>query len=43
MTDQCAHDAFLTTLCNAVRDQAEGKMFAAGIDVASIKQKLGVR
>ena len=43
MTDRCAHDAFLTALCNAVRDQAEGKMVAANIDVASIKQRLGVR
>jgi putative hydrolases of HD superfamily len=43
MRDRCSHDAFLTTLCNVVRDQAESKMLAAGIDVASIKQRLGVR
>jgi putative hydrolases of HD superfamily len=43
MTDRCAHDAFLTAFCNAVRDQAEGKMVAASIDVASIKRRLGVR
>jgi putative hydrolase of HD superfamily len=40
MSDRCAHDTFLTTLCNAVRSQAEDKMLAASIDVASIKRRL---
>jgi putative hydrolases of HD superfamily len=43
MRDRCSHDAFLTILCDAVRDQAENKMLAAGIDVASIKHRLGMR
>ncbi|WP_425988509.1 HD domain-containing protein [Afipia sp. DC4300-2b1] len=42
MLDRCSHDAFLTSLCGAVRDQAENKMLASGIDVASIKHRLGM-
>ncbi|WP_407112442.1 HD family hydrolase [Bradyrhizobium sp. LMG 9283] len=43
MSDRCAHDAFLTALCDAVRGQAESKMLAASIDVESIKARLGVQ
>lgn len=42
MVDRCSHDAFLTNLCGAVRDQAENKMLASGIDVVSIKHRLGM-
>lgn len=43
MLDRCSHDSFLTALCSAVREQAEDKMLVAGIDVSSIKKRLGVQ
>jgi putative hydrolase of HD superfamily len=40
MDKRCAHDAFLTELCDAVKAQAETKMTAAGIDVNSIRARI---
>jgi putative hydrolases of HD superfamily len=41
MDKRCAHDAFLTALCDAVKAQAEAKMTAAGIDVPLIRARVG--
>lgn len=41
MDQRCAHDAFLTALCRAVKAQAEAKMAAGGIDVPSIRVRVG--
>lgn len=43
MDARCAHDAFLTALCNAVKAQAEAKMVGGGIDVASIRARVAAR
>jgi 5'-deoxynucleotidase YfbR-like HD superfamily hydrolase len=40
MDRHCAYDPFLTALCDAVKDQAEAKMRAAGIDVDAVKRGL---
>jgi len=40
MDRHCAHDAFLATLCDAVKAQAEAKMAAAGIDVPAIRARI---
>jgi putative hydrolase of HD superfamily len=42
MDRHCAHDPFLAGLCEAVKQQAEGKMRAAGIDVDAVKRGLTV-
>lgn len=42
MERHCAHDRFLRELCAAVRTAAEEKLVSCGIDVQSIKQRLGV-
>jgi putative hydrolase of HD superfamily len=41
MDRACAHDSFIAALCEAVKDDSEGKMRAAGIDVDGVKQRLG--
>jgi putative hydrolase of HD superfamily len=43
MHDRCSHDVFLTVLCGAIREQAEIKMTASGIDVDAIKNRLNDR
>ena len=43
MDARCAHDAFLTALCNAVKAQAEAKMVGEGVDVASIRARVAGR
>jgi putative hydrolase of HD superfamily len=40
MDRHCAYDPFLAALCDAVKDQAEAKMRAAGIDVDAVKRGL---
>ena len=42
MDERCSHDAFLTALCNAVKAQAEAKMMAAGVDVPSVRARVGI-
>ena len=42
MDDRCAHDAFLRTLCGAIRSHAEAKMRTASIDVDAIRRRLDV-
>jgi putative hydrolase of HD superfamily len=42
MDGHCTHDPFLAGLCEAVKQQAEGKMRAAGIDVDAVKRGLTV-
>jgi putative hydrolase of HD superfamily len=42
MDQACAHDAFVAALCEAVKDDSETKMRAAGIDVDAVKQRLAV-
>nr|WP_072386522.1 HD domain-containing protein [Hyphomicrobium sp. CS1BSMeth3] len=42
MDKVCAHDAFLVELCGAVKEQAEAKMLAAGVDVDAVKRRLGL-
>ncbi len=41
MDQHCAFDPFLAALCEAVKEQAEAKMRAAGIDVDAVKRQLG--
>jgi putative hydrolase of HD superfamily len=41
MDQACAHDSFIAALCDAVKDDSEAKMRAAGIDVDGVKQRLG--
>lgn len=41
MDARCAHDGFLTALCDAVKTQAETKMAAAGLDVPAIRARVG--
>src|SRR5262245_8837623 len=43
MDARCSHDAFLAALCNAVKTQAEAKMMAAGVDVQSIRARVGAK
>jgi putative hydrolases of HD superfamily len=40
MDRACAHDPFLAAFCEAVKEQSESKMRAAGIDVEAIKRRL---
>jgi putative hydrolase of HD superfamily len=40
MDRACAHDPFLAAFCEAVKDQSEAKMRAAGIDVDGVKRRL---
>jgi putative hydrolases of HD superfamily len=40
MDQACAHDPFLAAFCEAVKDQSEAKMRAAGIDVDGVKRRL---
>jgi putative hydrolase of HD superfamily len=42
MDAHCAHDPFLEALCQAVKDQAEGKMRSAGVDVDGVRARLGI-
>ena len=37
MDRACAHDRFLAAFCEAVKEQSEAKMRAAGIDVDGVK------
>lgn len=43
MDRACVYDRFLATLCETVKDDAEAKMRAGGIDVDQIKRRLDVR
>jgi putative hydrolase of HD superfamily len=40
MDRHCAFDPFLAALCDGVKEQAEAKMRAAGIDVDAVKRQL---
>jgi putative hydrolase of HD superfamily len=40
MDQACAHDPFLAAFCEAVKEQSEVKMRAAGVDVDAVKQRL---
>jgi putative hydrolase of HD superfamily len=40
MDQHCAFDRFLVALCEGVKEQAEAKMRAAGIDVDAVKRRL---
>ena len=40
MDRACAHDPFLAAFCDAVKEQSEVKMRAAGIDVDEVKRRL---
>ena len=40
MDAACAHDPFLAAFCAAIKDQAEDKMRAAGVDVAAVKDRV---
>ena len=42
MDRACAYDPALVVLCSAVKEDAEHKMRAGGIDVDAIKRRLGV-
>jgi len=42
MDRHCAYDPFLAGLCAAVKEQAESKMRAAGVDVEALRQRHGV-
>jgi len=42
MDRHCAYDRFLAGLCAAVKEQAESKMRAAGVDVEALRQRHGV-
>ena len=42
MDRHCAFDPFVTALCEGVKEQAEAKMRAAGIDVDAVKRRLAV-
>lgn len=39
----CRHDPFLRALCQAIKDEAEEKLIAAGVDVQAIKDRLAVQ
>jgi len=39
MDDSCSHDAFLVEFCEAVKQIAENKMLAGGVDVVAVKQR----
>ena len=44
MDAACAHDPFLSAFCTAVKDQAEEKMRAGGVDVAAVRaQEAGLK
>ncbi|MEM7021245.1 MAG: HD domain-containing protein [Pseudomonadota bacterium] len=40
MDQACAHDRFIAAFCDAVKDQSEEKMRAAGVDVEGVKRRL---
>ena len=40
MDRACAFDPFLAELCAAVKEQAEAKMIAGGVDVAAVKRRV---
>ena len=40
MDRACAHDSFIAALYQAVKDDSEGKMRMAGIDVDGVKRRL---
>ena len=42
MDRACAHDRFLAAFCEAVKEQSEAKMRAAGIDVDGVRERLGI-
>lgn len=42
MDHHCSHDAFLQNFCKAVIQQSEDKMRSAGLDLSSLKKKLGL-
>jgi putative hydrolases of HD superfamily len=42
MDRACAHDRFLAAFCEAVKEQSEAKMRAAGIDVDRVRERLGI-
>jgi putative hydrolase of HD superfamily len=39
MDKHCQHDAFLQSLCNAVKREAETKMLAGGVNVNAVKRR----
>ena len=40
MDKHCQHDAFLQSLCNAVKREAEVKMLAGGLDIEAVKKRI---
>jgi putative hydrolases of HD superfamily len=42
MDQACAHDRFLAAFCEAVKEQSEAKMRAAGVDVDGVRERLGI-
>jgi putative hydrolase of HD superfamily len=42
MDRACGHDRFLAAFCEAVKEQSEAKMRAAGIDVDGVRERLGI-
>jgi putative hydrolase of HD superfamily len=42
MDRACAHDRFLAAFCEAVKEQSEAKMRAAGVDVDGVRERLGI-
>lgn len=43
MDRHCAHDGFLAAVCAAVKDEAEAKLRAGGVDVEAVKARLTAR
>ncbi len=43
MDQHCEHDAFLQSLCDAVKLEAESKLLQHGIDVAAVKVKVAAQ
>lgn len=43
MDQACAYDPFISTFCEAVKEQSEVKMRAAGVDVDGVKRRLDGR
>jgi putative hydrolase of HD superfamily len=42
MDDRCAHDPLLKAMCAGIRAQAEAKMRAGGVDVDTVRARLGL-
>ncbi len=41
MDTSCQHDKFLTILCEAIKQGAENKLIAGGIDIDRLKKRIG--